>query len=153
MPETFYKIFDSEDPKKPTFEDEFKMDLCAILNYQSVTEMMDTLDEYEYQFWFEKYQRSIFGPSMENHMLAQIAFVTANAFSKSTISFDKFTYKVMKSIQERMNEATERHYFENLYKSYIDKGKDPAEAKAEAREKATIYITNLKKRQAEEGNG
>jgi len=152
MPDVFYNIFDSEDPENPTFEDEFKMDLCATLPYKSVAEMMDTLDEYEYQFWFEKYKRHIFGPSMENHMLAQIAYVTANAFSKTHLCFDKFTYKVLKSIQERMNQATEQHYFESLYKSYIDKGMEPAEAQEEAREKATIYITNLKKRQAEDAS-
>lgn len=146
---TFYKIFDSDDPEEPTFEDEFKMDLAAILNYKSVAEMLDTLDELEYQFWLQKYRRSIFGPSMENHGLALIAYVCANAFSKTNLSFDKFVYKVFKSVQERMNEATERRYFENLYKSNIDKGMEPAEAKELAREKATIYITNLKKRQAE----
>ena len=145
----FYKIFDSDDPEEPTFEDEFKMDLAATLNYQSVVQMLDTLDELEYQFWYQKYRRGIFGPSMENHGLALIAYVCANAFSKTNLSFDRFVYKVLKSVQERMNEATERRYFENLYKSYLDKGMEPAEAKEQALEKAATYMTNLKKRQAE----
>ena len=150
MGDAFYKIFDSDDPEKPTFEDEFKMDLAAILNYKSVAEMIDTLDEFEYQFWYHKYRRSIFGPSMENHQLAQIAYVTANAFSKSKIRFDDFVYKVIKSIQEQMNDATEKMYFQDVYHSLVQKGFDPDEAKQLAIDKTDIYMTNIRTRQAKE---
>lgn len=150
MGEAFYKIFDSDDPEKPTFEDEFKMDLAATLNYKSVAEMIDTLDEFEYQFWYQKYRRCIFGPTMENHQLAQIAYVTANAFSKSKIKFEDFVYKVIKSLQEQMNDATEKMYFQDVYHSLVQKGFDQDEAKELAIHKTEIYMNNIKKRQFEE---
>ena len=150
MGEAFYKIFDSDDPKRPSFEDEFKMDLAATLNYKSVAELVDTLDVYEYQFWYEKYRRSIFGPTMENHQLAQIAYVTANSFSKSKMKFEDFVYKVIKSVQEEMNDVTEKMYFQDVYQSLVQKGFDSDEAKELAIDKTEIYMNNIKNRQAEE---
>lgn len=150
MSEAFYKIFDSDDPEKPTFEDEFKMDLAATLNYKSVAEMLNTLDEFEYQFWYSKYRRSIFGPSMANHQLAQIAYVTANCFGKSKIKFEDFVFKLIKSVQEQMNDATEKMYFQDIYHSLLQKEYTPDEAKDLAKIKTEIYMINIRKRQAEE---
>lgn len=145
-----YSVFDSNDPKNPSFEDNFKMDLAATLKCKSVVDMLNKIDAWEYAFWFEKYKKSLFGPSMENHMLAQIAFVTANSFSKSNLKFDDFIYKVMQSIQDRMNQATRKMYVNDCFHANITKGMSPEDAKAESIKSADIYMINLIKHQQED---
>lgn len=148
-----YSIFDSDDPKNPSFEDNFKMDLAATLQCKSVVDMLNNIDALEYAFWFEKYKKSLFGPSMENYMLAQIAFVTANSFSKSNLKFDDFTYRVIQTIQERMNQATKRMYYQDLYHYFIAQGMDHEEAKAEAMKATENYMANLIQHQQEQADG
>ena len=94
-------IFQSEDPAEPTLEDDFRMDLTATLGYKSVVEMLSNLDCWEYDFWFEKYKKSCFGPSVGNNMMAQVCYLLANQWSKSQMPYTDFVMKVSQGPTEQ----------------------------------------------------
>ena len=77
-----YDIFDSNDPENPTIEDEFKMDLTVTLGYGSVTEMLENIDSNEYSFFFEKYKKSCFGPTINNQLISRLMLLVYNSFAE-----------------------------------------------------------------------
>lgn len=110
-----FDIFESKDPKAPTYEDDFKMELTAYLGYGSVVDMLEKIDTWEYSFWLEKYKECNFGSAMQNIQLARIAYCVANAFGSSGEPFDTF---IMKYREDNSNqliiESTCRRYHANM---------------------------------------
>lgn len=94
-------VFQSDNPEEPTLEDEFRMDLTASLGHKSVVDMLSHIDAWEYSFWFEKYKRNCFGPSVTNNMLAQVCYLLANQWSKSQMPFTDFVMKVSQGPSEQ----------------------------------------------------
>lgn len=81
-----YDIFDSNDPENPTIEDEFKMDLTVTLGYGSVTEMLENIDSNEYSFFFEKYKKSCFGPTINNQLISRLMLLVYNSFAEKSVN-------------------------------------------------------------------
>jgi len=146
----FYNIFDSEDPERPTFEDNFKMDLTIVLGHKSVRNMLDHLDAQEYNFFYEKYKNHMFGPDMVNRQLAQIAYFIHNSLGSSKTPFKDFIYRVADTEQDRMNAATEKMYFQMCIESAAAQGLKGDDIIAYAEDKTKNYMSNLLKTQAEE---
>lgn len=104
-------FFQSDDPASPTLEDEFRMDLCATLGYKSVVDLME-IDSVEYSFWFERYKKSIFGPCVNNKMLAQASYLIANMMQKSNINYEDLVFRVVEppSENDRLEAACSRYH-------------------------------------------
>ena len=111
--ETSY--FLSEDPSKPTLEDEFRMDLCATLGYKSVQDLLEYMDAFEYDFWFEKYKKACFGPTTVSQQLSLISYFVANSFSKTNAKLDDFLINIKEPPSaEEIAEMTAARYHKNV---------------------------------------
>jgi hypothetical protein len=122
------------------------MDLfLSIGNYKTITEMLNTLDSFEYDFLLEKYRKMTFGPSMWNYMLAQIAWVQANSFSKKHISIESLMMGEIGELKATdADKVAVKMIKEDYFGWYIDQGYSKQAASELADKSAREYADNLR---------
>jgi len=128
------------------------MDLYLTLGrFDTIADMLETLDCFEYDFLLEKYRNMTFGPSMVNYQLSQIAWAVVNSVSKNDVKFERF---VMGELGNA--EATESDncavslITQDYYEYYIAEGFSENQALINANKKAKEYGENLRQKRIEE---
>jgi len=128
------------------------MDLfLTIGRFNSIAEMLDTFDVFEYEFLLEKYRLQAFGPSMWNYMLAQIAWVSANTWSNTFIPIERMQMGEIGAMKADEGDQTAVNMIrDSYYRMHKAKGLSKEAAQERANEDAREYGENLRKKRLEE---
>jgi len=145
-------VFESERATEATGIDDFNMDLFLTLGrYDNIAHMLECLDCFEYEFLLEKYKTMQFGSSMQNYMLAQLAWININQFSKSHIKLERLIMGEIGELQATNGDRVAIALMRDNYVGYYEKQGFSREEAIKLAEKSTKeYADNLRQRRLEE---
>lgn len=128
------------------------MDLFLQLGrYDTITDMLNTLDCVEYDFLLEKYRKMTYGPSMVNYQLAQIAWAVVNTVSKKAVSFERFVKGELGDPETTSSDGCATSLMaQDYFDYYLREGFSEDEARKLARESAKKYADDLRQKRIEE---
>lgn len=128
------------------------MDLFLELGrFKTIPEMLDTLDCVEYDFLLEKYRKMAFGPAMQNHQMAQIAWAVVNSVSKKPVKFERFIMGELGDPEITTSDGCAVSMMsQDYYEYYVREGLSEADAHAKALVESKKYAENLRQKRIEE---
>ncbi len=128
------------------------MDLfLTVGKWPNIASMLESLDSFEYDFLLEKYRKLTFGPGMVNYMLAQLAWIQMNTFSKSHVKIERLMMGEVGELQASDGDRVAVSLIRSdYYNYYIKEGFSKQEAQTKADEMADTYRVNLANKRLEE---
>jgi len=119
--------------------------------YDTISDMLETLDCFEYDFLLEKYRKMNFGPAMMNYQLAQVAWCVVNSVSKNGVKFERFIRGELGDPEETDSDSCAvRMMTQDYYEYYVKEGFTKDEAQIKASAKGKEYAENLRTKRIEE---